>query len=50
MVLGISNKTVRNVLSAVLLKLGASSRAEAVAISRDAGVGGGRTAPGSTRA
>lgn len=49
-VLGVSDKTVRNVVSAVLLKLGASSRAEAVAFARDAGVGHGRTAPGSTRA
>lgn len=38
-VLFVSDKTVRNVLSATLAKIGVSSRAEAVAKARDAGIG-----------
>lgn len=37
--LGISTKTVQNVVSAVFLKLGARDRAHAVSIARDAGLG-----------
>jgi DNA-binding NarL/FixJ family response regulator len=40
----LSEKTVRNVVSAVFAKLGVGSRAEAVARARDAGLGG--AAPG----
>ena len=40
--LGMSTKTVQNIISALLLKLGATDRAHAVAIARDAGLG---TAP-----
>jgi DNA-binding NarL/FixJ family response regulator len=35
----VSNKTVRNVVSSVLSKLGVASRAEVVAKARDAGIG-----------
>ncbi len=38
--LGISRKTVQNNVSSILLKLGASDRAQAVAMARDAGLGG----------
>lgn len=38
--LGLSDKTVRNVLSTVLAKLPAATRAEAVALARDGGLGG----------
>lgn len=38
----VSAKTVRNVVSSVMSKLGASSRAGAVAMARDAGLGEGR--------
>jgi DNA-binding NarL/FixJ family response regulator len=37
--MGISTKTVQNTISAILLKLGAIDRAQAVAIARDAGLG-----------
>ena len=40
--LGVSTKTVQNIISPLLLKLGATDRAYAVAIARDAGLG---TAP-----
>lgn len=36
----LSPKTIRNLVSSILTKLPASSRAEAVAIARDAGIGG----------
>ena len=39
--MGISAKTVQNSVSAILLKLGATDRAQAVAIARDAGLGTG---------
>lgn len=39
--MGISMKTVQNNVSAILLKLGARDRAQAVAIARDAGLGTG---------
>ena len=39
--MGISTKTVQNTISAILLKLGAVDRAQAVAIARDAGLGTG---------
>ena len=42
--LKISEKTVRNHVSIILSKLGAGSRAQAVAVARDAGFGR-RTAP-----
>ncbi len=38
--LGLSEKTVRNNVSVVLAKLAAATRAEAVALARDAGLGG----------
>lgn len=38
----VSDKTVRNVVSSVMSKLGASSRARVVAMARDAGMGGAR--------
>ena len=38
--LGVSTKTVRNRLSDVFAKLGASSRTEAVVLAREAGLGG----------
>jgi DNA-binding NarL/FixJ family response regulator len=38
--LGISPKTVRNIVSAVLVKLPAADRAEAVVLAREAGLGG----------
>jgi DNA-binding NarL/FixJ family response regulator len=38
--LGLSDKTVRNNVSMVLAKLPAATRAEAVAVARDAGLGG----------
>lgn len=37
--MGISTKTVQNTISAILLKLGATDRAHAVALARDAGLG-----------
>lgn len=37
--MGISRKTVQNNVSSILLKLGATDRAQAVAIARDAGLG-----------
>ena len=37
--MGISTKTVQNTISTLLLKLGATDRAQAVAIARDAGLG-----------
>lgn len=39
--MGISTKTVQNAVSAILLKLGATDRAQAVAMARDAGLGTG---------
>ena len=39
--MGVSMKTVQNNVSAILLKLGAGDRAQAVAIARDAGLGTG---------
>ena len=44
--IGVSVKTVQNNVSAILLKLGATDRAHAVAIARDAGLGSGRDVPG----
>ena len=40
--IGVSVKTVQNNVSAILLKLGATDRAHAVAIAREAGLGSGR--------
>jgi DNA-binding NarL/FixJ family response regulator len=37
--LGISTKTVQNNVSALLLKLGVATRAQAVAVARDRGLG-----------
>jgi DNA-binding NarL/FixJ family response regulator len=37
--MGISIKTVQNNVSTILLKLGATDRAQAVALARDAGMG-----------
>jgi DNA-binding NarL/FixJ family response regulator len=45
--MGISIKTVQNNVSTILLKLGATDRAQAVALARDAGMGS-RTRPSST--
>lgn len=42
----LSPKTVRNNVSVILAKLGAETRAEAIARARDAGVGDGRTGSG----
>lgn len=39
--LGLSEKTVRNLVSLILAKLGVATRAEAVAVARDAGLGHG---------
>ncbi|GAA3627837.1 response regulator transcription factor [Nonomuraea rosea] len=44
--LGITDKTVRNFVSNVLIKLQAATRAEAIVRAREAGLGSGRTVPG----
>jgi DNA-binding NarL/FixJ family response regulator len=46
--LGIADKTVRNFVSNVLVKLQAATRAEAIVRAREAGLGTGRIVPGRT--